>query len=242
MSQNQIHFTLQGKGGVGKSLISAINAQYFREKNGAVSAFDTDPVNNTLSQYKSFDATLINILTQDNNVDSRAFDELVTLLLESDNLSIVDNGAATFLPLMSYIQDNKVIDLLKANGKSVFIHCVLTGGQAFNDTFQGLSVMLLSRKAPVVVWINEFFGEVKLDGKIFTESDFYLKHKDSIAGVVKLNRGNSDTFAKDMEMMVKNNLTFDEAQHSPLFTLMPRQRLKMIKEALYIQLDKVQFA
>ena len=48
----QIHFILQGKGGVGKSFIASLLAQYLRDrKNGQVVCFDTDPVNPTLSRY-----------------------------------------------------------------------------------------------------------------------------------------------------------------------------------------------
>jgi hypothetical protein len=46
-----IHLTLQGKGGVGKSLVASILAQYFRHRNAEIHCLDTDPVNQTLSQY-----------------------------------------------------------------------------------------------------------------------------------------------------------------------------------------------
>lgn len=45
---NAVHFTLQGKGGVGKSLVSALLAQYFQTVVGDVKCIDTDPVNQTL--------------------------------------------------------------------------------------------------------------------------------------------------------------------------------------------------
>ena len=37
-----VHLILQGKGGVGKSLVAAILVQYFREKQKVVQCFDTD--------------------------------------------------------------------------------------------------------------------------------------------------------------------------------------------------------
>ena len=38
-----IHFTLQGKGGVGKSLVASILAQYFRHRGAEIHCIDTDP-------------------------------------------------------------------------------------------------------------------------------------------------------------------------------------------------------
>ena len=48
----QIHFVLQGKGGVGKSFISAILAQFIA-KNSEVMCYDTDPVNQTFAAFKA---------------------------------------------------------------------------------------------------------------------------------------------------------------------------------------------
>jgi len=39
-----VHLVLQGKGGVGKSFVSSILAQYFRTKSAPVYCLDTDPV------------------------------------------------------------------------------------------------------------------------------------------------------------------------------------------------------
>ena len=45
-----IHIALQGKGGVGKSLISAILSQYLSSKGQDVYGIDVDPVNQTFSE------------------------------------------------------------------------------------------------------------------------------------------------------------------------------------------------
>jgi integrase len=46
----------QGKGGVGKSLVSAALAQYFRHRKIIPHCFDTDPVNATFAQYQALEA------------------------------------------------------------------------------------------------------------------------------------------------------------------------------------------
>lgn len=242
MNQNQVHFTLQGKGGVGKSFISAILVQYFRQKtSGLVQAFDTDPVNDTLSQYGGFATERIDLLDSGNNINAREFDALIEKILATDRICVIDNGASTFVPLMAYMVENKVIPLLEQSGKQVYIHSVVTGGQAFSDTLQGLAVMLQEQTAPVVVWLNEFFGAIERDGKTFQQSALYADFKQRISGTVTIEKGNADTFGKDMELMGKNKLTFDQALESPLFGIMPRQRLKMVREAIFKQLDDIGF-
>jgi CO dehydrogenase nickel-insertion accessory protein CooC1 len=47
--QPAVHLVLQGKGGVGKSFVAAILAQYFKTKTAQVHCLDTDPVNGVLS-------------------------------------------------------------------------------------------------------------------------------------------------------------------------------------------------
>ena len=76
MTTNVVHFVLQGKGGVGKTLIACFLAQYFMQ-NGSVKCFDTDPVNDTFSQYIALSAERINILDSHNNINSRVFDSLI---------------------------------------------------------------------------------------------------------------------------------------------------------------------
>ena len=47
-----VHIALQGKGGVGKSLVSAILSQYLSSKGQDVLGIDAGPVNQTLAEYR----------------------------------------------------------------------------------------------------------------------------------------------------------------------------------------------
>ncbi|WP_455474103.1 nucleotide-binding protein [Bartonella sp. B30(2025)] len=49
-----IHIVLQGKGGVGKSLVASLVMQYLLENKTDVRGIDTDPVNQTFANYKNF--------------------------------------------------------------------------------------------------------------------------------------------------------------------------------------------
>ncbi len=236
---NTVHLMMQGRGGVGKSLGAALLAQYLTHEGTVPSCYDTDPVNDTFSQYRAFGARRIDILGPDKNINARAFDDLVDELLWCDQTAVIDNGASTFVPLMAYLVENRVLDLLRTSGRPVLLHSVLTGGQAFDDTLQGLEAVLAAHDAPIVVWINEYFGPVQRDGRGFRESQLYQDHAHRIRGIVRLQRGNNDTFGKDVELMLQRKLTFAEALDSTHFGIMPRQRLKMTRDAIFNQLKAI---
>ncbi|WP_308620459.1 P-loop NTPase [uncultured Desulfovibrio sp.] len=75
-----IHFILQGKGGVGKSMIAVMLCQTLRHFGKEVIAFDTDPVNATLAGFKEFNVTSLDVM-QDGNINPRKFDILLEALV-----------------------------------------------------------------------------------------------------------------------------------------------------------------
>ena len=140
-----IHLILQGKGGVGKSMIAVMLYQALLHAEKEVIAFDTDPVNATLASFPEFDVTKLDVM-KDGNIEPRKFDELLEALSQApDNAHvIVDNGASSFIALASYLSDNDFIDLLEDQGHRVFLHTIVTGGQAMGDTLQGLARMAIN--------------------------------------------------------------------------------------------------
>jgi CO dehydrogenase nickel-insertion accessory protein CooC1 len=71
--RTSIHIALQGKGGVGKSLISAILSQYLSSRGQDVHGIDADPVNQTFSEYGGLAVECLNLL-KEGSVDQRQFD------------------------------------------------------------------------------------------------------------------------------------------------------------------------
>lgn len=71
-----VHFILQGKGGVGKSLVASALIQYLLQEGVPVQGIDTGPVNATLGGYKEFAAKVFNIMDGD-NINARKFDEML---------------------------------------------------------------------------------------------------------------------------------------------------------------------
>jgi CO dehydrogenase nickel-insertion accessory protein CooC1 len=89
---------LQGKGGVGKRLISAILSQYLLSKVQNVRCVDAAPVNQTLSEYQGLTVSCLNLL-KEGSVDQREFDLLMERFLTESGTFVVDTGASTFIPL-----------------------------------------------------------------------------------------------------------------------------------------------
>jgi hypothetical protein len=237
-----IHLTLQGKGGVGKSLVAAILAQYLKGKGKEVQCIDTDPVNRTFAQYLALGAHRLNLRDEHNRIEQRAFDSLIERFLTEDGTFVVDNGASSFLPLWHYLLENRALDYLRENGRRVFVHTVITGGQALLDTLNGFHELAQSTdEKNIVVWVNEFFGKVEADGKKFSEMAAYRDNAEKVCGAVLFAKRNQDTFGRDLEEMIAAKLTFQEAIAAAKLPIMAKQRLKVVQRDLFEQLDQIVF-
>jgi hypothetical protein len=236
-AETTVHLSLQGKGGVGKSLTSSILAQYLNHRGKCVKCVDTDPVNQTLTQYRGLNASHLNLL-RSGSIDARGFDSLMERVLTEGGVFVVDNGASTFVPLWNYMLENDVPKLLSQAGRQLYVHTVITGGQALGDTLQGFHQLAqTATENSIVVWVNEYFGPVERDGKTFPDMNVYQTNVAKIAGTVAIPKRNQDTFGRDVEEMIARKLTFNEAIQSDSCSIMSRQRLRVVQRELLEQLD-----
>ena len=234
-----VHLILQGKGGVGKSLVASILAQYFGHLGRDVHCVDTDPVNQTFAQYRELNVARLDLLA-DGVINPRGFDSLMERLLTEAGVFVVDNGASTFIPMWNYILENDVVRVLGESGRRLFVHCVITGGQALVDTLSGFAK--LAETTPdqnVVLWVNEYFGRVERDGKLLRDLPVYRDHAAKVWGSVAIPKRNRDTFGRDVEDMLRRKLTFREALNGADFPIMVRQRLRVVQRELFEQLDQL---
>jgi hypothetical protein len=196
-------------------------------------------VNQTFSQYAELGAEHLELM-HDGKIDSRGFDVLMERLLTDDGIFIVDNGASTFIPLWSYIVENNVLELLRATGRRLCVHTVVTGGQALRDTLKGFKSLADSTAGRnIVVWLNEYFGLIERDGKTFTEMLAYKESESKIFGVVRIPKRNQDTFGCDIEEVIARKLTFEDAIRNGKASVMSKQRLKVVQGELFEQLDQM---
>jgi hypothetical protein len=229
---------LQGKGGVGKSMIAATLAQYKAGKGQRPLCIDTDPINATFEGYKALNVRRLNIMNGD-EINTRNFDALVELIAPSTSDIIVDNGASSFVPLSHYLISNQVPALFQDLAHELIVHTVITGGQALLDTVSGFAQ--LASQFPVecqfVVWLNPYWGPIEHEGKGFEQMKAYTTLKSRVSAIVQIPALKEETYGRDFSEMLQARLTFDEALALDSLPIMTRQRLKIVRTQLFGQLD-----
>jgi len=231
-----IHFILQGKGGVGKSMIASLLFQACKRAEKNVIAFDTDPVNRTLARYKEFDVTEIEIM-KGSDIDQRKFDVLFEGLVSApaDSQVIVDNGASSFVALGAYLEQNEVLQALDEEGHKVFFHTVITGGQAIVDTCSGLSELAENFSVPIVVWLNPFFGDIEINGKKFDEFEVYKNNSGKFHSIIQIPDLPQTTYGKDLEELFAKKQSFEAGIATSCFAI--KRRLGVFWNQIYEQIQ-----
>lgn len=232
----KVHIILQGKGGVGKSLIAAAIAQYLAECGTATMCIDTDPVNSTFAGYKRLNVQRLSLMEGD-EINTRNFDTLVEIIAKvpPEAAVIIDNGASSFVPLSHYLISNQVPALLHEMGHELVIHTVVTGGQALMDTVSGFAQLAsqFPSEATFVVWLNPLFGPITQDGKSFEQMKAYLSNRARVAAIIQIPDFKAETYGRDFSDMLQARMTFQEAIADESLTIMTRQRLKLIHQQLF---------
>lgn len=241
--QNTVHFILQGKGGIGKTLVSTMLAQWLAGKDALpLRCYDTDQENATFSRYKAMDVKHVQVMTDARTIDPKRFDALMVDMLEQDGNCVIDNGANTFSPLMAYLIENDAFALLEESGRTVYIHTIVGGGDTLHDTASGFVSTARSTTVPLVLWENQHFGLLQsAAGKQFTDSQTFHDNSARIRGRVTLTQRNADTFGADIKKMNTGRLTMDEVIQSEKFNIMEKQRIKVVYRDIFGQLDQVQW-
>lgn len=238
-SMKKVHFILQGKGGIGKSFVSSLIAQYIQQEDPDVLCLDTDPINATFSSFPALKVRSVALMENNNMINEARFDDMMEDIFESESHVVVDNGAASFTPLSSYLLDNEAFAAIQEAGKEVVIHSVIAGGLAQDNTvsdFLNLTSQL-PEGVKVVVWLNEHFGPIEHNGQVFEEMKAYIENKDRVSAIIKLPKRTENTYGADLGNMLKQRLTFNEAMDSDKFRIMSKQRLKIMQRSVYQQLE-----
>jgi hypothetical protein len=236
-----IHLVLQGKGGVGKSLVATWLAQYLLARQKEVRCIDSDPVNRSLAQYAALNADKLDLVNGDGVVERSRFDDLLDRFATEEVTFLLDSGATVFLPLWGFIMEIGMIGVLRDVGRQVYVHCVVCGGDMLNDTLMGFET--LAKSAPdrnIVLWLNEYFGEISRDGKTFEEMTVFKQNRDKVLGSVAIPQRSPDTFGMTVKRMREKKLTFDEAIQSEAFRLADKSRLYAVRKQVFDQLDTLQ--
>lgn len=238
---SSVHFIIQGKGGIGKSLISSLIAQFQKDELGlGISCLNTDPVNDSFYDFKDLNVKSVPII-ENHQIVPREFDKIIEMIIQTEDHFIIDNGASSFIPLLEFLSINPIIDVLNDFGKTVYFHTPVTGGPAQKDTLTALARLMdeLPQKGQIVIWENRYFGEINFDGITLKDIPFIKKAKDRIAGFVTFG-AQKNYFTADFSKMLQNKHTFKEATASDStdYFIMEKQRLLQIKRELFPQIGK----
>ena len=138
-----IHFIGGEKGGVGKSLVARVLAQYFVDRNIPFTGFDTDKSHGALLRfYADFAAPAV--LDRHDSLDP-----IIELVLEDPQRRIlVDLAAQTQQSLGKWLDDAEVVELAQEHGLTLTWWHVMDAGRD--------SVDLLRQ------WLDQFGGRIKL--------------------------------------------------------------------------------
>ena len=239
-----IHLVLQGKGGVGKTVVAGWLAEFLIHRGQPVRCIDGDPVNRSLAQYKALPLEKLDLVNQDGVVMRARYDALVDRFLNEEAVFVVDNGATAFLPFWTYIVESNIPAVLREAGRRVYVHIPISGGEMLNDTLLGFKTLAeTAAEKSLVVWINEYFGAVARDGKKFDQMQVYLDNREKVLASVGIPERPSDTFAANIRRMRELKLTFEEAiRTTTAFYIVEKQRLCMVQRDLFEQLEQTPFA
>jgi hypothetical protein len=242
--ENSLHILFQSKGGAGKTLVSWFVAQWIESRfPGTLAAFDVDQENDTFAQYKAFNAAHVNVMREGtHNVEPKKFDPWMETLLDLRKNIVIDTGSNSFSPVLSYFIENDVFGMWKEEGKKVYIHTIVGGGNMYQDTAGGFADLAKTADFPIIVWENEHFGKLVSDnGKHFTETSLFKSAAKNIIGRVILHKRNEDTYVQDINKITSARLTFEQAKQDERFSLMEKRRIKQMVDDTFTQLDAAEW-
>jgi len=238
----RMHMTLGDKGGIGKSFIAALLAQYYLDNitNVNLTCLDMDPKNLTLSRYAGLDVEHIDVQSN-GDIDRVKFDLFVNRVARAgdDAEVIVDVGGNIYISLTDYLRVNEVLRMMAMEGVESILHVPIVGAGDLFPTLKTLDELVAStpEETQIAVWINQKNGPVEYNGKLFEESERYEEYRGRIRSVTYI-----PLWRPDMQIsvaaMLEEAVTFNATMMMETFDLMGKQRLRMAQRYLYQAIER----
>ena len=225
-----IHFIGGEKGGVGKSLVSRLVAQYLIDKELPFLGFDTDRSHGALLRFYSGFASPVLIDRYE------ALDSIIEAAVEQpDRRILVDLAAQTHDPLVQWMDESGVLDMAAESGFTITYWHVMDSGRDSVDLLKKLLDRFGARLNYVLVrnqMRGDDFGMLEQSG----EQDRALGFGAHVVTIKHL----SDSIIQKIDA---SSSSFWAAQHDADKSrtglgMMDRQRLKMWLRDAYQQIDR----
>lgn len=218
----QLSITINGKGGVGKSLFTTHFLAYLEDRGIPAVAFDTDNENSTLRRFCP-EAGFLDV--EDKHDMDQIFESL-----ETNNLVVVDARAASTDIFLTYFKELKIFEYLSA------VNARLTLISPINheaDSIEQVRVLVeeIGGRANYVVVKNRSHSE---HFEIWDESKTAKKIQE-LGGMEIIMPKIYDWICTSLQ---ERNLTVSKAIRAEGFRPLDTQRLKNWQEELYGELEK----
>jgi len=229
---NKIHLIGGEKGGVGKSVVARVLAQYLIDKNIPFLGFDTDRSHGSLMRfYTDFASPVV--------VDSyESLDAIVEAAAEqADKRVLVDLAAQTHDPLVKWMDDSGVLETAEELGVAFCYWHVMDNGKDSVDLLKKLLDRFGTRLNYVIV-LNQLRGE---SFEIFDQSGERERALGLNAQIVTLKRLHEPVINKidagSTSFWAAKNKSVTEAKG---LGLLERQRVKLWLRSAYEQIDTLE--
>jgi hypothetical protein len=225
---SRIHFIGGEKGGIGKSVLSRLLAQYHIDRKRSFQAFDTDRSHGAMLRfYGDYSRPIV-------LEDFSSADQLVETAVEQQHDVLVDLAAQTSLPLFKWMDDSDLLGLAAEEDIDVVLWHVLDDGA---DGINLLERMLQQYEARAKYVVVKNLGR----GKDFSAFDVSPARTTADAlgtPVIELPELHGPTMRK----VDHNDLSFWAAAYNKEagLGLMDRQRVKAWTRKAYSQFDTLQ--
>lgn len=227
---SSIHLVCGEKGGVGKSVVARLIAQYCIDRAVPFTALDGDRSHGALLRfYNDFSSSI--------DLDHyESADEIVNQALDSDQIVLVDLGAQSNKALQKWIADNGLVELCQEESVPLVFWHVMDDGKDSVDLLDEL----LDRYQDTVDYVV-----VKNKGRgnrfsIFEHSEAKQKALAMKARIVEL----GELYPSTMNRIDEINCSFWAAannkdnQAGPCLRLLERRRVKVWLENSYRKLEE----
>lgn len=233
--EKDIHIVIAAKGGIGKTYVASLLAQYAATIGTPMRVRDLDQSNAMLARIPSLKAESVNLLT-DARFDATLFDGLVREIVTVPGPYLLDVGASTFQDVWRYTVKYRLVELLAMQNRRVVIHSVIVGGPELPDTIESFTQM--SDAVPgkqIVVWLNPIRGPVAMGGKAFEDMAVLQQHSGKVVGIVALPSVDEVTL-HDLQQLALHRGTLTTLENAKGIDFISRHRLSAHRDELFAQL------
>lgn len=225
----KIHFIGGEKGGVGKSLMARVLAQYLIDRGDPFIGFDTDRSHGALMRFYSGYASPVVVDRYE------ALDAIMEAAVEQPERRIlVDLAAQTHDPLVRWMDDSGVLNLADETGVAIHYWHVMDTGKDSVD----LLTRLLDRFGTSLKYVlvrNQVRGN---DFSVLEQSGQQARALGLGARIVSVKKLHESAINK-IDATSSSFWTAKNGDGHPSLGLMDRQRVKMWLRDVYRDLDEV---